>query len=223
LSQRCRLRTRPGITAWCPRRCCVDQTTVRRARDRAPYPTQVALAVPASQPELTGFSQCPVHHRTYTARVDKLVRRRLPHTIPQWVPATAWFFITIKCVPVGKNQLCRADTGEAVLAAMRYNHESLVWHCRLGLLMPDHLHAILAFPLEPGMVTVVTNWKRFVARRADVSWQRDFFDHRLRDHHELAETLSYVLMNPVRKGLCGRSEDWIWTYRPDDRPPPTLG
>jgi hypothetical protein len=55
----------------------------------------------------------------------------------------SWFFVTINCVPRGKNQLCRADTGDAVLAAMRFNHERFVWHCRLCLLMPDHLHAII--------------------------------------------------------------------------------
>jgi putative transposase len=54
-----------------------------------------------------------------------------------------------------------------------------------------------------------------------VDWQRDFFDHRLRDHHELEEKTSYILMNPVRKALCQRAEDWMWVYRPNDRPPPT--
>ena len=47
-----------------------------------------------------------------------------------------------------------------------------------------------------------------------------FFDHRLRDHHELEEKTSYILMNPVRKALCERAEDWSWVYRPNDRPPP---
>jgi len=58
---------------------------------------------------------------------------------------------------------------------------------RLCLLMPDHLHAIIAFPREPGMATTVKNWKKFVAEKYGVDWQRDFFDHRLRDHHELEE------------------------------------
>jgi hypothetical protein len=49
-----------------------------------------------------------------------------------------------------------------------------------------------------------------------------FFDHRLRDHHQLQEKTEYILMNPVRKGLCERMEDWKWIYRPTDRPPPLL-
>ncbi len=151
------------------------------------------------------------------------VRKKLPHTIPQWVAGGSWFFITIKCVPPGKNQLCHADAGNAVLAAMAHNHNKLVWHCRLCLLMPDHLHAIIAFQREPGMKTVIANWKKFVAVKHSIEWQRDFFDHRLRDQNELDEKTSYILMNPVRKGLCKRMEDWIWVYRPNDRPPPMLG
>jgi putative transposase len=127
------------------------------------------------------------------------VREKLPHTIPQWVAEGSWFFITINCASRGKNQLCRADTGNAVLAAMKFNHERFVWHCRLCLLMPDHLHAIIAFPRNPGMETTVKNWKKFVAGKHGVDWQRDFFDHRFRDHHELDEKTSYILMNPVRK------------------------
>jgi putative transposase len=153
-------------------------------------------------------------------RMDLPVRKKLPHTIPQWVAEGSWFFVTINCVPPGKNQLCCADTGDAVLAAMRFNHERFVWHCRLCLLMPDHLHAIIAFPREPGMATAIKNWKKFIARKHGVDWQRDFFDHRLRDHHELDEKTGYILMNPVRKGLCERPEDWVWVYRPNDRPPP---
>ena len=151
------------------------------------------------------------------------VRKRLPHTIPQWVPDYSWFFITINCVPQGENQLCRAGIGDAVLAAMKHNHDKQIWHCRLCLLMPDHLHAILALARDPGMQTVIKNWKKYVAGKHGVGWQRDFFDHRLRDHHELAEKTGYVLMNPVRDGLCERAEDWVWVYRPNDRPPPLLG
>ena len=154
--------------------------------------------------------------------MDFPVRKKLPHDVPQWVDEGSWFFITIKCVPKGKNQLCLPDTGKAVLAAMAHNHEQLLWHCRLCLLMPDHLHAIIAFPREPGLKTTVKNWKRYVAREYRVKWQRDFFDHRLRDHHQLEEKTAYILANPIRKGLAKRSEDWPWIYCPNDRPPPSV-
>ena len=155
--------------------------------------------------------------------MDLPVRKKLPHIVPSWVPDGNWFFITINCVPKGKNQLCLANIGEKVLAAMAHNHDQLVWHCRLCLLMPDHLHAIIAFPERSGIKVVVSNWKKFVAGHCGIQWQRDFFDHRLRDHHELEEKTSYILMNPIRKQLCGRNEDWAWIYRSNNRPPPLLG
>jgi len=147
------------------------------------------------------------------------VRQRLGHAAPQWVCEGSFFFVTINCAERGTNQLCRAGVGDAILAAFANYHDRCVWHCRLALLMPDHLHAVLAFPREPGLKTTITEWKRFLARTQSISWQRDFFDHRLRDHHEETEKLSYVLMNPVRKGLCERAEDWPWVYQPSDRPP----
>jgi putative transposase len=165
----------------------------------------------------------PSARKGYPRRMALPVRKKLPHAIPQWVSEGSWFFITINGVPRGRNQFCQASVGDGVLAAMQYNHDHLVWHCRLCLLMPDHLHAILAFPREPGTQTVIANWKKFVAVKFGVKWQRNFFDHRLRDHHELDEKTAYTLMNPVRKGLCERVEDWIWIYRPDDRPPPQSG
>ncbi len=90
-------------------------------------------------------------------------------------------------------------------------------------MMPDHLHAILAFPPVPGMKTTLSNWKKYVAVKAGIEWQRDFFDHRLRSKVELDEKTDYILMNPVRKGLCERGENWPWVCRPNDREPPRLG
>ena len=155
--------------------------------------------------------------------MDLPVRKRLPHAVPQWVPEGSWFFITINCQDQGRNQLCRAGVGDAVIAAMSHNHSQGVWHCRLALLMPDHLHAILAFPPEPGMKSTLSNWKKFTAVKHGIRWQRDFFDHRLRSNEELSEKTDYILMNPVRKGLCERAGDWTWVYRPNDRVPPKTG
>ncbi len=129
--------------------------------------------------------------------MDLPERRRLPHEVPQWVADGSFFFITVDCEPLGHNHLCRAGLGDAVFAAAAHYHTSFKWHCRLMLLMPDHLHAIIAFPREPGMKTTIREWKKYLARFHKVSWQRDFFDHRLRDHHQEMAKTDYILKNPV--------------------------
>ena len=155
--------------------------------------------------------------------MDLPVRKKLPHTIPQWVAEGSSFFITIKCVPPGKNQFCQAGIGDGVIAAMTHNHENLLWQCRLCLLMPDHLHAIIAFPRDPGMKTLDHKLEKARGGQTWGGMAAGFSDHRLRDHHQLQEKTEYILMNPVRKGLCERMKDRVWVYRPTDRPPPVPG
>jgi putative transposase len=150
-------------------------------------------------------------------------RKKLPHEVPFWVQEGSFFFITIKCEVRGQNQLCHAGRGDAILAAAGFYHEQLKWHCRLMLLMPDHVHAIIAFPNSEGMKRIIGHWKRFLNTHEKTMWQDDFFDHRLRNRHEETEKIDYILNNPVRQGLCERIEDWPWIFRPADRPPPLLG
>jgi putative transposase len=155
--------------------------------------------------------------------MDFPVLKRLPHAIPPWVPEGSFFFITVHCRQRGGNVLCRAGVGDTALAAAANYHERQIWHCRLLLLMPDHVHAILAFPSRPGMKKTMRDWKHYLSRVSKVAWQDDFFDHRLRDHWQELETIDYIEKNPVRRGLCERASDWPWVYRPKDRPPPRLG
>lgn len=76
------------------------------------------------------------------------------------------------------------------------------------LLMPDHLHAILAVPRLERLSEVIRNWKRLTARAHGVRWQRNFFDHRLRSCEALEAKARYIRENPVRAGLVDRAEDW---------------
>jgi putative transposase len=142
-------------------------------------------------------------------------RSRLPHAVPNWVPENErLIFITINCLERGRNQLCKAGIGDQIFAAAEFNNFRRLWGCRLMLLMPDHVHAITFFPLDPGLKTIVTNWKTYLAKKYRIGWQRDFFDHRIRNHDELKAKSEYILMNPVRRGLCERAEDWPWVWRP---------
>ena len=142
-------------------------------------------------------------------------RSRLNHVPPWWIADDSLFFITVNCVPRGLDQLCRPETATAVVSAARFYHEHQKWSCRLLLLMPDHLHAIVAFPFNVGLKTTLIRWKGYLAKSHGIRWQQDFFDHRLRDHWQLIEKTSYILNNPVRRGLCNRPEDWPHVFRPE--------
>lgn len=92
--------------------------------------------------------------------------------------------------------------------------------------MPDHVHGLLMFPKHVTMKNVVDEWKESAARRAGVHWQRDFFDHRLRNDEHEVEKAHYIRMNPVRRGLIDKPEDWPYVWKEDmetERPDTAVG
>ena len=62
---------------------------------------------------------------------------------------------------------------------------------------------------------VMAPWKRHTARHTGVVWQKGFFDHRLRGDESFEEKASYIRMNPVRKGLAAKPEEWPYVWRPE--------
>jgi putative transposase len=139
---------------------------------------------------------------------------RLRHDVPGWVKAGAVFHVRIRSAPEQVIPLTEEKLGADLLAAMRRYHELGRWWCRLVVIMPDHLHALVSFPDQSGMSATVRDWKRGTARFQGVRWQSNFFDHRLRTDKEVAEAWVYFGANPVVKGLVLRAQDWPWRWSP---------
>jgi putative transposase len=139
---------------------------------------------------------------------------RLCHTVPGWVKAGAVFHVRLRVAPAQAVPLTDARLAPDLLAAVKRYHASARWWCRLAVLMPDHLHALLSFPEQTGMAAALRDWKRGTTRFQRVRWQSNFFDHRLRSETEADEAWAYFGENPVVKGLVARAEDWPWRWSP---------
>ncbi len=135
---------------------------------------------------------------------------RLHHEVPGWVPNDATFHIRVRCAPDNSTPLTEPKLAVALLDSFKFYHDLRRWNLRVCLLMPDHLHALLAFPPEARMSEVIRNWKRFHKKQHGVRWQEGFFDHRIRNEEEQTVKFNYILNNPVAKQLCERPEDWPW-------------
>lgn len=118
---------------------------------------------------------------------------------------------------------CTADR-KKILASSRI-HEEFVTFGKAGpkygawlgryVLMPDHLHAFVAFDAEK---ITLARWMKSLkntiskALRAErirgPHWQKTFFDHVLRSSESYSEKWEYVCENPVRARLVKKSEDW---------------
>ena len=139
------------------------------------------------------------------------VRKRLPHGRPFF--AESPFFITIHADAIEHNVLALPGIAPRLW-------DEWCAYCDIGrcfpalfLVMPDHVHGLFSFPVSETMQKVVSAWKRVTSRRLGIRWQRDFFDHRIRNDSERVEKADYILMNPVRKGLVARAEEWPYVWR----------
>jgi putative transposase len=136
------------------------------------------------------------------------LRKPLDHSTHFAARFGAAYFITICCGTKGQNQLCHKQIAEQVFrTAKLYDHRGL-WYLELMLLMPDHLHALIAFDGESSLSNSIANFKRATTKFAGVRWQRNFFDHRLRNDESSEEKAEYIRCNPVRAGLVTAEEDW---------------
>lgn len=69
------------------------------------------------------------------------------------------------------------------------------------------------------LTEILKTWKQFTSRRAkplvglgeEVFWQRESYDHWIRNDEEKGRIRRYVRNNPVTAGLCAAPEDWQWS------------
>jgi REP element-mobilizing transposase RayT len=139
------------------------------------------------------------------------------HVPPAWVDSDAVFFITINCKTRGTNPLTTGDMPKRVFESVSFMRDRGMWFPELVLLMPDHLHALISFTWESsqGMNRVIANWKRYVATQFGITWQRDYFDHRIRSGQDHQSTWFYIRENPVRAGLVESYEQWPHVWLPN--------
>jgi len=86
------------------------------------------------------------------------------------------------------------------------------------VLMPDHGHALI-WPIPPLPISdALHDVKKLSAQRLHRRrrtqgpfWQYQFWDRFVGRAEEFRERLDYRHMNPVRKGLAKRAEDWRWS------------
>ena len=126
------------------------------------------------------------------------------------------FFITLCCARKRKffAQGSFARRIIEILRATAIQHKMAVYtYC----LMPDHLHA-LVIGLDPSsnLQIFVMDFKRnatveFQSSNSSSLWQKKFYDCILRSNDSNDRVAAYIWMNPVRKGLCARPQDYRYS------------
>jgi putative transposase len=131
------------------------------------------------------------------------------------------YFVTIVVSERRKlflNQRLAQTTVDCLLQLRQQQGFNLYCYC----LMPDHFHALIGAG-ESGKtlgeicgafksLTTRAYWQWYQGRL----WQRQFFDHIIRNEEDFFETREYIRMNPVRKELVRTPEEWPYTGKVDE-------
>lgn len=126
---------------------------------------------------------------------------------------------------------------ERVAAIVRenlYHHHGVKYHLIAYCVMSNHVHALL-LPICPSpavlgkeevvsdevpdsrgtLTSIMHSLKSYAAHRANkllertgAFWQRESYDHWVRDDDELERIVNYIARNPVIAGLCAEPHQW---------------
>ncbi len=127
-----------------------------------------------------------------------------------------YFFVTCNV------QQTRESLGDAdfrilarVISARRLEHEFLL---TAWVFLPDHWHGVIGvrYPKTISLVMEsikVSSTRQINSGREDAGklWQGRFFDRALRTAREYNRAVEYIHLNPVRRGLVAKPEDWFWS------------
>jgi REP element-mobilizing transposase RayT len=142
-----------------------------------------------------------------------------PPRIPVWLrwEQSVIYFVTV-CVADRKPVLANEPGFEAFKIALAKLRD---WTVLAAILMPDHLHAIVAPTKDRdahigNFSAALKRWMR-EELNASWTWQPGCFDRLLRSDESLHDKWLYVQENPVRAGLAKNWEDWPFRIGFDER------
>jgi REP element-mobilizing transposase RayT len=131
--------------------------------------------------------------------------------------AFVWIDQQLDTARSGPMFLRQSDIADLVRGSILRGAE--IGHYQLGpyVIMPNHVHVLL-LPLVPpprllqslkGVTAREAN--RLPGRIGEPFWQRESYDHSVRDEAEWRRIAGYIEKNPVKAGLVGQPGEYPWS------------
>jgi REP element-mobilizing transposase RayT len=104
-----------------------------------------------------------------------------------------------------------------MLSALRNWHADNDGAVLAVTVMPDHVHVLFELGVRLDVGRCVSRWKAEGRKAAgyEGAWQRDFWEHRLRNEESGEDYGLYLYLNPYRAGLLSRNEVWQGWWAPE--------
>ena len=84
------------------------------------------------------------------------------------------------------------------------------------VIMPEHVHLLVSEPERGRLSVALQMLKQVTSHRlkrsaAAAFWQARYYDFNIWNDHKQTEKLDYMHLNPVKRGLVTRPEQWPWS------------
>ena len=135
------------------------------------------------------------------------------------------YFFTVNLADRSSRLLAECiDTLRHAVRTVKQKHpfDIVAW-----VVLPEHMHAVWTLPPDDAdfsirWLLIKTAFSRAIERGEARSpsrlrkgergiWQRRFWEHQIRDEHDLTQHVDYVHINPVKHGHVTRASDWPYS------------
>ena len=114
--------------------------------------------------------------------------------------------------------LSKPEVADLVANAVRF-FQGERYELRAWVIMPNHVHVVLWPVAGYTLSEILHSWKSYTSKEAKkllhredpTFWQKESFDHWIREDDERARLVGYVENNPVKAGFCRQPQDWKWS------------
>ena len=115
-----------------------------------------------------------------------------------------------------RRDVFRNERWARLLIDTLYHYRGSAYLLHEFVIMPDHIHVLLTpqTSLEKAVQFIKGGFsyraKKELGSNMEV-WQKGFSDHRVRDAADYVRHVDYIRKNPMRKNLCERAEEYLYS------------
>jgi len=139
-------------------------------------------------------------------------------------PGGTYFFTVVLA---DRSSTLLVDHIDTLRQAFRQARAAMPFRLEAAVVLPEHLHCIWTLPandadyprrwqyIKAGFTRKIPSQSGRSASRIKKGerniWQRRYWEHLIRDEHDLQRHLDYIHYNPIRHGLVSSAQDWPYS------------
>lgn len=116
----------------------------------------------------------------------------------------------------GECHLRKPEIAQIVADAIKH-FDGNRYHLFAWCIMPNHVHIVFRAIQKNKLDEILHSWKSYTAKKINKIlgsegqfWQREYYDHLVRNQEEFENMIQYTVNNPIKANL--KNWEWVWAF-----------